>query len=117
MQKEASAKHKTIRELENTARLLRRDVLEMIFHAGDGHPAPSLSAANIVAAPCFGTMRVRPTDPGWPERDRFILSKGHACPVLYAALARLGFFPKAELAGLRSLSSMLQGYPDMDKTP
>jgi transketolase len=110
-------KQNTIKELENTARLLRRDVLEMIFHAGDGHPGPSLSVADIVTALYFETLRIKPADPAWPERDRFILSKGHACPVLYAALARLGFFPQTELAGLRSLSSMLQGHPDMNKTP
>ena len=107
----------TIQKLKDTARLLRRDVLEMIYHAGDGHPGPSLSVADIVTALYFNVLHIDPDNPDWPGRDRFILSKGHACPVLYAALARLNFFPVSELAGLRSLPSMLQGHPDMNKTP
>ena len=103
--------------LVGIARLLRRDVITMIHKAGDGHPGPALSCADIVAALYFNIMRIDPSNPGWPERDRFILSKGHACPVLYAALARKGFFPLAELPKLRSLGSILQGHPDMNKTP
>ena len=104
-------------ELDETARLLRQDILRMIHMAGDGHPGPSLSVADIVTAMYFHVLRIDPARPDWPERDRFILSKGHACPALYAALARRGYFSKEELAGLRSLNSMLQGHPDMEKTP
>jgi transketolase len=106
-----------IKELTETARLVRQDVVRMIHLAGDGHPGPSLSVVDILTALYFGTMRIDPKNPKWPERDRCILSKGHACPALYAILARLGFFSLDELPGLRSLESMLQGHPDMNKTP
>jgi transketolase len=89
----------------------------MVHLAGDGHPGPALSIADIVAALYFRVLNVDPENPRWPERDRLILSKGHACPVVYAALARRGFFSLDELPGLRSLGSMLQGHPDMNKTP
>ncbi|HHW49464.1 MAG TPA: transketolase [Clostridiaceae bacterium] len=103
--------------LTEIARLIRIDVVTMIHMAGDGHPGPSLSCADIIAALYFNVMRVDPANPNWPERDRFILSKGHACPALYAALARRGYFPHAELPKLRSLGSILQGHPDINKTP
>jgi len=106
-----------IEKLTETARLLRQDIVRMIHLAGDGHPGPSLSVADIVVALYFEVMHIDPSNPRWPERDRFILSKGHACPALYAALARLGYFSLDELPGLRSLESMLQGHPDMNKTP
>ena len=89
----------------------------MIHRAGDGHPGAALSAADIVATLYFGVMRVDPVRPDWSDRDRFVLSKGHACPVLYAALARRGYFDPALLPTLRSLGSPLQGHPDMRKTP
>jgi len=88
----------------------------MIHAAKDGHPAPSLSCADIIAALYFSVMRVRPEEPDWPDRDRLVLSKGHACPVLYAALAERGYFPPSELATLRSLHSNLQGHPYSRKT-
>ncbi len=103
--------------LSDTARQLRRDVVTMVHQAGDGHPGPALSVADIVTALYFGVLRINPRRPEWPERDRLILSKGHACPVLYAALARKGFFPVEQLPTLRCLHSMLQGHPDMHKTP
>jgi transketolase len=106
-----------IRYLTEMARRIRRDVVTMIHRAGDGHPGPALSAVDIVTALYFKVMRVDPADPQWPGRDRFILSKGHACPTLYAALARRGFFPLEVLPSLRSLGSILQGHPDMKKTP
>lgn len=106
-----------IKGLVETARLIRRDVVRMIHLAGDGHPGPALSVADIVTALYFSALRIDPARPHWPERDRFILSKGHACPALYAALARRGYFSIEELPGLRSLASMLQGHPDMNKTP
>lgn len=106
-----------IRYLTKMANLLRRNVVTMIYQAGDGHPSPALSCADIVAALYFGVMRIDSANPNDPERDRFILSKGHACPVVYAALAHKGFFPHEELSKLRSLGSILQGHPDMNKTP
>lgn len=107
----------TVKELEKTARQIRRDIITMIYQAGDGHPGPSLSCADLVTALYFAVMNVEPADPHWPRRDRLILSKGHACPAVYAALARKGYFDAAELPRLRSLGSILQGHPDMLKTP
>ena len=105
------------KKLTEIARLIRRDVVTMIYQAGDGHPGPALSVADIITALYFSVLKVDPANPRWPERDRFILSKGHACPAFYAALARRGFFSMEELPGLRSLGSILQGHPDMNKTP
>lgn len=97
---------------------MRADVVEMIAQAGSGHPGGSLSAADIVAALYFGgIMRHDPARPDWHERDRFILSKGHAAPVLYSALAEAGYFGRDHLATLRKLGSILQGHPDSKKTP
>jgi transketolase len=107
----------TIAELQRMAGIIRCDIVEMICTAGAGHPGGSLSAADVVTALYFRVMRIDPKNPGWPERDRFILSKGHACPVWYAALAERGYFDKAQLATLRRMNSMLQGHPDMHKTP
>lgn len=106
-----------IQELNEVARRLRLDVIDMIFRAQSGHPGGSLSAADIVAALFFHHMRLDPHQPDWPERDRFILSKGHAAPLLYAALAERGYFPTEELKTLRQLDSRLQGHPDRLKTP
>jgi transketolase len=107
----------TIEELKRTAGIIRCDIIEMICTAGAGHPGGSLSATDVVTALYFRLMRIDPKNPGWPDRDRFILSKGHACPVWYAALAERGYFDKAHLATLRRLNSILQGHPDMHKTP
>lgn len=104
-------------ELTCWAKTLRIDAIEMIRDAGSGHPGGSLSAAEIVACLFFHHMRLDPTRPTWEDRDRFILSKGHACPILYAALAEKGYFPKETLSTLRRLGSKLQGHPDMKKTP
>jgi len=104
--------------LVEKARDIRRHIVRMIAAAGSGHPGGSLSAADILTALYFGgVMRVDPSEPDWPERDRFILSKGHAAPALYATLAERGFFPASELEGLRTLDSHLQGHPDMKCTP
>ena len=103
--------------MKATAQVIRRDIITMIHTAQAGHPGGSLSAADIVTALYFRIMRLDPADPNWPDRDRFILSKGHACPVWYAALAERGFFDKAHLATLRKLDSILQGHADMKKTP
>lgn len=98
--------------LRAIARQLRLDILEATTHAGSGHPSSSFSAVEIVTALFFGgVLRYRAPEPAWPARDRFILSKGHAAPLLYAALARAGYFPPAELARLRQLDSPVQGHP------
>jgi len=107
----------TMAEIASTANRLRLDVMETIHSAGDGHPAPCMSIADIIAVLYFKVLRLRPDDPDWKERDRFVLSKGHACPVLYAALARRGYFPMDDLLKLRTLEGHLQGHPDMNKTP
>ncbi|GAB4526590.1 MAG: transketolase [Anaerolineae bacterium] len=107
----------SVEELKAMAAVIRRDIIEMIHKAGSGHPGGSLSAADIVTALYFRVMRIDPQNPGWPDRDRFILSKGHACPVWYAALAERGYFDKAHLGTLRQLNSILQGHADMLKTP
>ncbi len=106
-----------VAHLSQQAMELRRMVVDMIFCAQSGHPGGSLSAADIVTALVFHKLRIDPADPHWPERDRFILSKGHAAPLLYAALAVRGFFPQEELKTLRQLDSRLQGHPDRLKTP
>ena len=106
-----------ISNLENTARKLRRDVITMISKAGSGHPGGSLSAADIVTALYFSIMRHDPKNPHWPDRDRFILSKGHAAPILYAALAECGYFPLEWLDTLRKVGTCLQGHTDSNLTP
>ena len=104
-------------ELRRIANRLRLDVVETVHKTGDGHPGPCMSVAEIIALLYFEQMTLRPDEPRWPDRDRFILSKGHACPILYAALARKGYFPLEELPKLRTLEGMLQGHPDSNKTP
>lgn len=104
-------------DLARMANLLRLDVVHSVHSGGDGHPGPALSITEIVTLLYFRIMRIDPLRPDWPERDRFILSKGHACPMLYAALARRGYFPVEHLSGLRAIGSHLQGHPDMIKTP
>jgi transketolase len=104
-------------ELKEMARRLRRHVVTMIATAGSGHPGGSLSAADIITALYFKILRYDPENPEWSDRDRFILSKGHAAPVLYAALAEAGYFSTAELATLRKLGSRLQGHADRKFTP
>lgn len=106
-----------IQELQQRAKAVRRHIITMLGEAGSGHPGGSLSAADIVSVLYFDTMKLDPEKPDWPERDRFVLSKGHAAPVLYAALAEKGFFPQEELMTLRKLGSRLQGHPDMKKLP
>ena len=107
----------TIPELKRMAVQMRKDILYMIYEAQAGHPGGSLSATDIVTALYFRLMRLDPANPQWEDRDRFILSKGHACPVWYAALANRGFYDRAHLSTLRKLNSILQGHADMKKTP
>lgn len=104
-------------EVTRRAQAIRRHILTMITEAKSGHPGGSLSAADILAVLYFAEMKVDAKRPLDPDRDRFVLSKGHAAPVLYAALAEKGFFPSSELKGLRKINSMLQGHPDMKGTP
>lgn len=106
-----------IQNLEERAKAIRRHIITMLGDAGSGHPGGSLSAADIISVLYFDTMKLDPEQPNWPERDRFVLSKGHAAPVLYAALAERGYFPVEELKTLRKLGSRLQGHPDMKKLP
>ena len=106
-----------IKELKERAKELRKTAVTMIYEAQSGHPGGSLSAADIVAALYFSEMHVDPKDPKWPDRDRFVLSKGHVCPIQYAALGKLGFFPEEDLHTLRQEGSKLQGHPSMLKCP
>ena len=108
---------KTVDELKKVAIDLRKVALTMIYEAQSGHPGGSLSAADIVAALYFSEMNVDPKNPQWEDRDRFVLSKGHVCPIQYAALGRLGYFPEADLHTLREEGSKLQGHPSMIKCP
>jgi transketolase len=105
-----------IKKLEDEARRLRIFIIEMLSKAGSGHPGGSLSSAEIITVLFFHTLRHKPDNPAWPDRDRFHLSKGHACPVVYAALAECGYFDKKELSNLRQLGALLQGHPDR-RTP
>lgn len=102
---------------EKTAADVRVGVVKAVAAAGSGHPGGSLSAADIVTALYFREMNIDPENPKMGERDKFILSKGHAGPVQYAALALRGFFPKEEVLGLRKLGGKFQGHPDMEKVP
>ena len=105
-------------ELEDIARRLRREIIEMTTTAGSGHPSSSMSAIDvIVALYCGGVLRIDPHQPHAPGRDRFILSKGHAAPALYAILAERGFFPKGQLSTLRKIGSPLEGHPNMRRVP
>jgi transketolase len=106
-----------IKELEGIARDLRGDILRMLTAACSGHTGGSLSAVEIVTCLYYHKMRHHPQDPSWPDRDRFVLSKGHGAPVLYAALAKCGYFDPELLSTLRDLGSILQGHPDMKSTP
>ncbi len=103
--------------LRRTATILRRNILQMIHTAGSGHPGSALSCADLVTVLYYDEMRIDPANPTWADRDRFLLSKGHACPVLYAVLAMKGYFGMEHLGRLRQIDGILQGHPDMRKTP
>jgi transketolase len=107
----------TIDEMKAKAKWMRREIIKMIAGAGSGHPGGSLSAVEILAALYFKILKHNPADPHWVDRDRFILSKGHAAPVLYSALAASGYLPQEELCTLRKIDSRLQGHPECEKTP
>lgn len=112
-----SRSQKLIKDLEEKARRFRVQVIKMIYRAQSGHPGGSLSCMDILTALYFHHLRINPQEPAWENRDRFVLSKGHAAPALYVVLAELGYFPKETLFTLRQLGSILQGHPDMRKTP
>jgi len=104
-------------ELAAITKRMRRTVIEMITEAKSGHPGGSLSAAEIVVTLFFDVMNHDPANPKWPDRDRFLLSKGHCCPILYAVMAEFGYSPKDKLNTLRKLGSVYQGHPDVRFLP
>jgi transketolase len=108
---------KKLRLLEDTANLIRQDVIRELVAAGSGHTAGPLGMADVMTAFYFHILNHKPKRPNWPDRDRLVLSNGHICPVLYATLARAGYFPVDELATLRKLGSRLQGHPHRKSLP
>jgi len=113
----AIAKPLSLEEMGKMAKRLRRHIITMTAKASSGHPGGSLSSVEIITALFFNHLRYDPRNPRWPHRDRFVLSKGHAAPALYAALAEAGYFPVEELLTLRELGSRMQGHTDMATTP
>ncbi|MCL4238946.1 MAG: transketolase [Anaerolineae bacterium] len=106
-----------IRDLQERARQIRLDVLDMVYRRAAGHPGGSFSCAEMLAALYFHHLKIDPARPDWPERDRFLLSKGHAAAALYSALAQRGFFPTEDLERWGHVGAHLQGHPDRLKTP
>lgn len=105
------------KRLQSIALNLRKDILTEVFSASSGHPGGSLSIVEILTSLYYDEMNIDPANPQMEDRDRFVLSKGHACPALYAVLAEKGYFPKEELKNFRQIDSILQGHPDMKKVP
>ncbi|HZK44562.1 MAG TPA: transketolase [Syntrophomonadaceae bacterium] len=106
-----------VEEVQAKAKSIRKNIIKMLGLAGSGHTGGSLSSADILASLYFWEMNIKPNNPTWEDRDRFVLSKGHAAPVLYATLAEKGYFKAGKLETLRKLGSPLQGHPDMLKLP
>lgn len=106
-----------IKQLKLMANIIREDVIRMLYEAKSGHSAGSIGLADIFTALYFNVLYHDPKNPEWPERDRFVLSNGHVCPVLYASLANAGYFPKEELMTLRKINSRLQGHPHRGTLP
>ena len=104
-------------QLKYEASMIRLGILDGVHAAASGHPGGSMSIADLMSYLYFSEMKVDPANPAWTERDRFVLSKGHAAPALYATLARKGFFPYEDLKTLRQVDSILQGHPDMKHIP
>lgn len=104
-------------ELKKKAKEIRRDIIQMIYDANSGHPGGSLSIADMISALYFNVLNHDPANPDWENRDRFILSKGHACPAMYSAMAKTGYFPHEELKTLRKIDSRIQGHPEVRKLP
>ncbi|WP_227761858.1 transketolase [Zhaonella formicivorans] len=107
----------SVEKLKEICKDVRADIVRMTAEAGSGHPGGSLSSVELMTALYFNVLKHRPEDPSWPDRDRFILSKGHVCPVLYSVMARTGYFPVEELLTLRKLGSRLQGHPSYKALP
>ena len=108
---------KEIEKLKEQAKQLRKIALTMIYKAQSGHPGGSMAAADIITALYFSEMNIDADNPKWEDRDRFVLSKGHVCPILYSALGEKGFFDKKYYDELRKEGSILQGHPSMNKCP
>src|SRR3972149_798509 len=106
-----------IKSLEERAKVIRRHVIRMLAKAGSGHPGSSLSTVDLLVALFYNKLKHNPQQPAWPDRDRFVLSKGHGCPALYAVLAEMGYFGIDKLDTLRQFGSILQGHPCMKTTP
>ena len=104
-------------KLENLAKKIRQETIKLAYEAEYAHPGPSLSITDILVALYYSELNIDPKKPGWIDRDRFVLSKGHGCLSLYAILADLGFYPAKENLKLRKLDSLVRGHPDMRKTP
>lgn len=107
----------TIEEQNEKAKHIRADILRMLFTCQSGHPGGSLSMVEILMALYYNAAQIDPGNPAWENRDRIVLSKGHAAPALYAILADLGYFPRKDLWSIRRIDSHLQGHPDKNKTP
>lgn len=105
------------KQLQITACKVRMGIIEGVYNAKSGHPGGSLSIADVMTYLYFAKMNIYPDNPKLPDRDRFVLSKGHTAPALYSTLANRGYFPIEELKGLRHIGSMLQGHPDMKHIP
>lgn len=108
---------KQLKKLELTANEIRKDIIKMLVRAGSGHSAGPLGMADVFTAMYFAVLNHKPKNPSWPERDRLVLSNGHICPVLYATMARVGYFPRAELMTLRQFGTRLQGHPHRSSLP
>ncbi len=106
-----------IKSMEERAKVIRRHVVRMLARAGSGHPGSSLSTIDLLVALFYNKLKHNPQQPAWPDRDRFVLSKGHGCPALYAVLAEMGYFGIDKLDTLRQFGSILQGHPCMKTTP
>lgn len=106
-----------LKEFQITSTHIRKHIIEAVYHAQSGHPGGSLSSADIFTVLYFSEMRIKPEDPKWEDRDRFVLSKGHCSPALYGTLAQRGYFPKEEIKGFRQMNSILQGHPSLKHVP
>lgn len=106
-----------LKRFKKYATRIRKHIIDEVYHAASGHPGGSLSCTDILTVLYFHEMRIDPNNPQWPDRDRFVLSKGHCAPALYATLAERGFFPVEELPKFRSIESFLQGHPSMKDVP
>jgi transketolase len=106
-----------LKHLELTANQIRQDIIKMLVEAGSGHSGGPLGMADVFTALFFKVLNINPEKPDWPDRDRFVLSCGHICPVMYASMARRGFFPVEELKTLRKLGTRLQGHPHRESLP